>query len=130
MQSIQRTARISGVLYLSMLPFAVFWLYVRFSLVVPGDAAQTAANIAASEGLYRTSIVGWLIGQTIFIFLVLALHKLLAPVNQRHALLMVVLALAGVPIAFLNELNQFAALLLVSGAGYLAAFTRINYPAT
>jgi hypothetical protein len=38
------------------------------------------------------------------------------------ALLMVMFLLAGVPIAMLNKLNQFAALLLLSGADYLRAF--------
>jgi hypothetical protein len=35
---------------------------------------------------------------------------------------MVVLALVGVPIAMLNQINQFAALLLLSGADYLKVF--------
>ena len=70
----------------------------------------------ASEGLFRSGIVSWLICQTIFIFLVLVLYKLLTPVNKNHALIMVVLALVAVPIAFINELNQFSALVLLSGA--------------
>jgi hypothetical protein len=35
---------------------------------------------------------------------------------------MVIFVLVAVPIAFINELNKFAALLLLSGADYLTAF--------
>ena len=75
----------------------------------------------ASEGLFRGGIAAWLLSQTIFIFLLLALYKLLKPVNRNVALHMVVLLLVGVPIALINELNQVAALLLLSGADYLTA---------
>lgn len=116
-------ARIAGFLYLMMAPFAIFsMMYVPSILIVPGDAATTANNIMASEGLFRSGIVSWLISQTIFIFLLLVLYKVLKPVNKNHALLMLVLALVAVPIAFINELNQFAALFLLSGADYLTAF--------
>jgi hypothetical protein len=40
------------------------------------------------------------------------------------AVLMVIFLLLGVPIAMLNELNQFAVLLLSSGADYLRVFTQ------
>ncbi len=119
----KKTARIAGFLYLIMIviaPFSVF--YVPSILFVPGDAATTANNIMASEGLFRSGFVSGLIYQVISILLVLVLYKLLKPVNKNQALLMVIFALVGVPIAMLNELNQFAALLLLSGADYLTAF--------
>ena len=119
--SANRTARVAGFLYLLVFPMAFFSLSVRDKLIVHGNAAATASNIMASEGLFRGGIVAWLLSQTIFIFLLMVLYKLLKPVNSRVALLMVVLLLVGVPIALINELNQFAALLLLSGAEYLSA---------
>lgn len=119
---IKKTARVAGILYLMMTPFAIFSIfYVPTNILVPGDAATTANNIMASEWLFRSGIVSWLICQTIFVFLVLVLYKLLKPVNKNHALLMVVLALVAVPIAFINELNHFSVLILLSGADYLTA---------
>jgi hypothetical protein len=117
--SVNRIARVAGLLYLIVFPFAFFSLSVRDKLIVPGDAAATASNIMASEGLFRSGIVAWLVSQTIFIFLLMALFKLLKPVNLNVAVHMVVLLLVGIPIALVNELNQFAALLLLSGADYL-----------
>jgi hypothetical protein len=70
----------------------------------------------ASEWLFRSGTVSHLIGQIILIFLVLALYRLLKPVNREHAVLMVVLALLAVPIAFLNESNHLAALRLLANA--------------
>lgn len=115
-------ARVAGFLYLLLIPFSGFGiLYVPSQLVVPGDAATTASNIIASEGLFRSAIVSNLVGQTIFILLVLVLYKLLKSVNKNLALLMVVFVLISVPIAFINEINHFAVLILLSGADYLTA---------
>ena len=59
---------------------------------------------------------------TCMVLLPLVLYVLLKPVNKNIALLFVIFALVGVPIAMLNLLNQLAALLLLSGADYLTAF--------
>ena len=123
MNSLKKTARIAGLLILIISVFAPFsMMYVPSNLIVPGDATATVENIAASESMYRLAFMGDLIGQVIFIFLVLLLYKLLKPVVRNIAVLMVVLVLVGVPIAMLNDLNQIAALLLSSGADYLTEF--------
>ncbi len=127
--SINRTARIAGFLYLMLLPLGIFGMAVYSRLVVPGDAATTASNIMASESLFRLGIVTTLLVQIINIFVVLALYKLLKPVSKNMALLMVMFLLLGVPIAMLNELNQFAVLLLLHGANYLTAFTAGQFQA-
>ncbi len=113
MKSIQKTARVAGVLYLVLAAFGAFGILYPPSLLVPGDAAATAQNIMGAESLFRLSIVSGLIGQTIFIFLVLALYQLLKPVNRDHAVFMVVLAPISVPITMLNAVSQTAALLVV-----------------
>jgi len=89
---------------------------------VPGDTAATVTNIIANEGLFRIGIVSDLIMQVFWSVLMLALYVLLQPVNKNLAVLFVLLGLLIVPIAMLNLLNQYAALLLLSGAGYLTVF--------
>ncbi len=124
MNSINKTARIAGFLYLLMAPFGIFGImYVPSILIVPGDAATTTNNIMTSESLFRSGIVSALIVQILIILVVLFLYKLLKPVNKNHALLMVIFILVSVPITMLNELNHFAALLLSSGADYLTVFS-------
>ena len=118
-----KTARIAGFLYLPPWILSLVAMVLRQSLIVPGDATATANKIVASETLFSLCTAMDLVVQVVFIWLVLALYKLLKPVNRNHALLMVILFLVSVPMAMLNELNHFAALLLSSGADYLTAFT-------
>ena len=122
MNSPQKTARVAGFLYLIIFCLAILAELARSRLIVPGNAATTANNIMASEGLFRVGIVIFLIEQMVFLLLPLVLYKLLKPVNKNIAALMVIFVLVGIPIAMLNLLNQFAVLLLVSGADYLTAF--------
>jgi hypothetical protein len=98
--------------------------YVPSKLIVHGNAAATANNIAASETLFRLGIAGQLIGQAGFIFVALALYDLLKGVSRRQASLMVTLIVVSIPIAFLNELNSIAALVLVRGADFLSVFEK------
>jgi len=123
MSSTRNPGRVAGLLYLlGSIPGFFGLLYVPGKLMVHGDPTATAHNIAASETLYRLGIVADLAGQTIFIFVALALYHLLKGVNQRHALLMLILLLVSIPIAFLNELNSVAALTLARGADFLSVF--------
>ena len=121
--SINRTARVAGWLYLSLVPLGFFGMFASAGLVVAGDAAQTARHILASETLFRLGIVSALLVQVINIFVVVALYRLLKPVGKAMARLMVIFILLGVPIAMLNELNQFAVLFLLHGADTLTGFT-------
>ncbi len=117
MNSINKTARITGALYLLLLPLGILGiLYVPAALIVPGDAPATANNIMANEALFRLSIVSALLVQVVNIFVVLFLYKVLKPVNKNMARLMVIFILLGAPIAMLNELNRGAVLLLLHSA--------------
>lgn len=120
----KKPARITGLLYLLMaVASALGLLYVPSRIIVTGNAALTASNILASESLFRIGIMSGLIGQICFIFLVLALYNLLKEVNKTHARLMVALVIAAVPIMFINSLIQMGALIVLSGADYLKAFS-------
>ena len=123
MSSINKTARVAGFLYLLLLPLGIFGLLLPSSLILPGDIAGTINNIMASESLFRLGIMSALLTQLVNIFVVLALYKLLNPVDKNHAALMVVFSLLGVPIAMLSELNKFGVLLVLNGTGYLTTFT-------
>jgi hypothetical protein len=123
MNSIKVTARLAGLLYLVVFVLGIFSeLYIHQDLIVPGDAATTANNIMASESLLRLGFVSDLIRQIVLILLPLVLYKILKPVNRNIAVLMVVFALVTIPIAMINLLFQFVALLPLSSADYLTAF--------
>src|SRR2546427_12517663 len=125
MSSTKNPGRFAGLLYVLMSIVGFFAMgYVPGMLIVHGNAAATANNISANETLFRLGIAGQLIGQAGFIFVALALFDLLKGVNRRHASLMVTLIVVQIPIAFLNELNSIAALVLVRGADFLSIFEK------
>ena len=117
--------RVAGLLYtIASVPGFFALVYVPSKILVRGNAAATANNISAHETLFRLGIAADLIGQAMFIFVALALYELLKGVNRRHALAMLTLILVAIPIAFLNEVNSVAALILVRGADFLSVFDK------
>jgi hypothetical protein len=126
MGSIKRRARTAGLLYFLVLVIAPIGLiYVPGRMYVPGNATATADHIRASATLMRVRISSELIHEVIWVFVVLALYRLLKPVNETYARQMLILgALVSVPIVFINVLNEILAMMLVSGANFLAVFDR------
>jgi Domain of unknown function (DUF4386) len=121
--SISRTARITGALILIMAVIAPFsMIFVPTTLIVPGDAATTAHNIMASEGLFRAGIASDAVVFLIEIVLSVLLYGLLKPVSKTLSLVAAFSRLSMAVIQGINLLNQFVVLLLVSGATYLTAF--------
>lgn len=123
MNTIQKTARFAGLLYLIIAVCAGFSFgYMRTMLIVPGDAAATVSNLMASEWLFRLGIVGDAVVFLSEIVLIALLYALLKPVNQTLTLAAVYARLAMVVMQGMNLLNYFFVLLLLSGAGYLMVF--------
>ncbi len=118
-------ARVAGVIWLIiaiMAPFAEF--FVRQGLIVPGDVAATAANIVASESLFRAGFASDLVVFVIEVALAAVLYVLLRPVSRTLALVMAFARLAMVTILGFNLLNMVTALQLLTGAEYAAAFEK------
>jgi hypothetical protein len=125
MTSVRNPGRYAGLLYILTSIFGVFAMaYVPSKIIVHGNATATVNNIAAYETLFRLGIAGELIGQAGFIFVAVALYDLFKGVNKRLASLMVTLIVVSVPIAFVNELNSIAALILARGTGAVSAFEK------
>lgn len=123
MNSLKKTARGAGILYIIMDVFMIFsGMIVEPKTYVPGDAVATTSNILASEWLFRLGFVSWIVSYIIFLFLVLALYNLFRSVDKGQARLMVTLVLISVSISFIYTLFQYVPILLLSGEGYLSAF--------
>ena len=123
MNSIQKTARMAGLLYLIYIVTTIVAdVFGRSKLIVFGDAATTANHIRASAWLFRLGFVVDLLSALFFLLAAWALYALLKSVNQDLALLFLILNLGGIGVYSINLLNQFAALLLLSGADYLKVF--------
>lgn len=104
----KRTARMAGALYFTFLCLGIFSEFVRGSLAIPGDAAATVRNLLANETLFRLSAFSELAGETVFVFLALALYALFRDIHRAAARTMVALVVASVPIAMMSVLGLFA----------------------
>lgn len=130
MNSRKKNIRIAGLLYLVLaVLFPYSLIYVPSTLYVVGDATATAENIRASELLFRAGIAAGLIANVVFVFLVLALYRLLKEGSHKQAVLMVILVVLAVSMAFGNGFNQIAALVVLSGADFLSVFDKLHLDA-
>jgi len=118
----QRTAaRIVGIAYLLALPPAVFAEFAVLGRLVTGDAAETARNIMAHERLFRLGIASNLSVFALDVVLIAALYVTLKPVHRGLALLAAFWRMIETVTLVGTTLNDFAALRLLSGVGYLHA---------
>jgi len=123
MNTNKKIARMAGLFYLIFILLSILVKVLgRSRMIVLGDAAATAQNITASEGLFRLSFMSDLLSAVFFLLAAWALYVLLKPVNKNLALLFLLLNLGGVAVQSLNLLNQFAAVLLLGGGDYLVVF--------
>jgi hypothetical protein len=121
--AILRRSRIAGLWYLAMAvtgPIGI--MIIPSAFIVGGDAAATAAKIAAGPGLWRLGVFAYLISQLVFIPLALSFRSLFASVDRRQARLLTAFVVAAVPLAILNLLGYVAPLAILDGGRYMSAF--------
>ncbi len=116
-------ARTAGFLYLVIIVFGIYSeVFIRSSLIVTGDAAATASNILASEGLFRFGFVADAIMLLSDVAIAVLFYVLLKPVSKTLALVAAAFRLTQAAILGFNLLNYYAALLLLNSAAYALAF--------
>ena len=116
-------ARIGGALYVFIIVAGIFGeLFVRNALIVSGDAAATAANIAAHEGLWRLGIAGDLLMHVADLPLLVIFYVLMRPVNRDLALLVVLFDAVQSAVLVASKMNLLTPLFALGDAAYLKAF--------
>lgn len=124
MNSVKKTARITGVLYLIIFVANLFvFIFVSGSLNVPGDAAATAGNILASESLYRSGVASYLLVFLSEIGVAILLYRLLKPVNETLSMMAMATRLMQAAVHAVNLINFIFPLVLLNGGDYLTTFT-------
>ena len=113
-------ARIAGLLYLLTNATAMFAFWVRGQVIERGDATETAANILASERLYRIGIAVELLTVAGVIPLVVALYVVLRPVGRGLGLLATFWRLAENFVLAVAPMCPLAALVLLDDSPFLA----------
>ncbi|TCM40371.1 DUF4386 domain-containing protein [Kribbella sp. VKM Ac-2568] len=79
------TAGVGILVMAALAPFGVF--FAVDGLVTQGDAAQTAADITASEGLFRAGIASLFLVIALDVVIACALYRVFSPVNKGVSLL-------------------------------------------
>lgn len=117
-------ALIAGVGYALLFALGIFANFlVREGLIVPGDAAEPAANIGASEDLFRAGLVSFMTIFLIEVVVAWALYMLFKKANESLSLVtawfrIVYTVFLGVALIFF-----FQALQLLDRARFLTVFT-------
>ena len=126
MSSLSKNARVAGLLYILASVVGIVRLaYIPKILFARGNATATANNILAHESLFRWGMVSQLVAAVIWLFVPLALYRLLKDVDRDLAILMVILgSLPQVPLFFVKVVTDAAALLLAHGGDSLAVFDK------
>ncbi|AMA10780.1 DUF4386 domain-containing protein [Picosynechococcus sp. PCC 73109] len=116
-------ARAVGVLYLIIIVLGLFSeIFVRSPLIAPGDAATTASNIMAAEPLFRVGFLADSIMCLSDVAVAVLLFVLLRPINKILALIALCFRVTQTAVIALSLLNYYAAILLLKGSNYTAAF--------
>jgi hypothetical protein len=118
----QLYARTGGALYVMVIVLGFFAVAVRNRVVVPGDAAATAADLTSMELLWRLGIASEFVALVCVVGLAMIYYYLLKPVSKELNLLATLLRLVGIAIQAVAVLNLVAALSPLGSAAYLKAF--------
>jgi hypothetical protein len=117
-------ARMAGVFQLlEAITAACPGVFILDRLVVPGNAAVTAANILGHERLLWLGFASLLIGVACHIAWALLMYELLKPVNRSVSLLAAFVVLVCCGMQAIASLFYLAPLLILQGASSLSAFT-------
>ena len=121
--SLNNAAKIAGIGYVIIFVLGLITNFFIFgSLIIPGNAAETANNILSNEILFRGGMVSWLIVLICDIIIAWALYIFLKPVNKSISLLGAWFRIVYTAIFAITQLNLLIVLILLSGADYLTVF--------
>jgi hypothetical protein len=114
-------ARVAGSAYLVIIAAGIYAeFFVRGSLVVPGDAAATAGNIARSELFFRSGLASEFIMLLCDVLVATMLYVVFEPASRSLSLLAAFLRLAHAAVVGGNLLNTYIPLLLLGDAGHMS----------
>ncbi|MGL1890664.1 MAG: DUF4386 domain-containing protein [Spirochaetaceae bacterium] len=123
MKSINKTAKIAGVIYLLIAVCGGFGFFGGFeSLIVPGDANATAKSILDSESMFRLGAVADSFVFLLEIVITVLIFNIFKPVNKTKSAIAAFARLAMTTMIGMNIINKLIVLELLSGQAYLSVF--------
>jgi hypothetical protein len=111
MNTLKRKGRIAGALYFAMAILNGGGFALRTRIVDAADPAGTLARLIGDRAGLLTSVAANLAGQTVFLFLALALYELFEDFDRKRARTLFAIILASIPVSMLVQLGTVGALL-------------------
>ena len=122
--TLQRYARVAGVAMLLSIIFGFLGeMYLPGKIVVSGNAAATAANIAGHPTLFRLMFASYLVEGFCDVALCVFFYILLKPVDRNLALLSAFFGIVSMVTFAVAQSSSFAASLVLRDTGGMAAFS-------
>lgn len=115
-------ARMTGAVYLLYFATAICALVFGRGIVVTGDAAATAANIAAHGRMFQLSVAMGLVSIALYVALTALLYELFRLVCKSLSVMAAFFSLTGCAVMAMGSVFQFAPPVLLSG-GMATGFT-------
>lgn len=114
-ESNSRTIRIATALFFFICVPLSIWEsnYVHAKIFVTQNPVATATNLLSNEFIFRTAIVSHLAGFMIFVFTLLLFYRIFRQVDVHLSQLMLFALLAQVPVVFVFEVINYAALMVL-----------------
>jgi hypothetical protein len=116
-------ARLAGFFWLLTIAAGVYAMIVDGGIVVAGNAAATAANLADHEMLFRSGTAAILMSTASYIVATLLVYELLKPVSRTVSLLAAFFSLVGCAVGAIACAFDVAPFVLLAGTRHLSAFT-------
>lgn len=125
--SIRKAALTAGLALLALVLVAPFAeLYVYPTLVVPGNAVETAANIKAHPGLFVAGLFAYLLSLLLDVLAAGALYYVLQPVNARLSQVAAAFRILYAFVLLVALLHLATGFRLLEHSDYLSEFTEIQ----
>jgi len=115
--------RMVGVGYLVLAVSGFDLFYVLPKLLVRANAAATAANIKAHEGLFLAGFAAALIGLASYLVVTVLLYRLYEPVNRTLSFCAALFSLTGCVVQAVALIFHLMPSLVLDDQPYLRAFT-------
>ena len=121
----RRLARITGAFSLLVVLTAIFsQVFVSGTLIVPDNAATTAANILSHKSLFELAFTVYLVEMASNVVITGLFYELFRPVNRTVSLLAAFLGLTFCIVKTFSRLFFIAPLFLLGAEQYLTVFNR------
>lgn len=111
----KRTARLAAALFFFVCVPLALWdqFYVANKIFIPLNPVETSNNLLSNEFIFRTSIITHIIGFLIFVYMIVLFYRIFKPVDKHLSRLMLLSILAQIPVVFVFEVFNYAALMVL-----------------